>query len=368
MQIENQWIDELGVYEPGKPIEEVARELGFDVAGICKLASNENSLGPSPRAIQAIREAAPMAFLYPDGGAYYLRQALSAKLGFAPEMIAVGNGSNELLDMLGRIYLDRGLNVVMADRAFVVYRLVPPAYQAQVKSVPMKDFRHDLEAMLEAIDENTRIVFVANPNNPTGTHLSQGEIDDFMAKVPEHVAVVFDEAYVELMPPEAQVDTLKYVGKRPHVYVMRTFSKAYGLAGLRIGYCVAGVEEIRLVNRVRQPFNTNRIAQVAATAALEDEAHVEATRRMVQEGLAYLEQQCRELDLEFVPSVANFMLIKVGKGREVFVELQKRRVIVRPMDGYQLPEWVRVTVGKPEENRQFTETLKQLIEEGIITL
>ena len=367
MQIENPWISELGLYEPGKPIEEVARELGFDcVDEICKLASNENSLGPSPLALKAIRHAAEKMHFYPDGGSHYLREKLASRLRVHLDEVIIGNGSNELLEMVASVYLSKGTNIVMADRAFVVYRLVAPARQAVAKAVPMKEYRHDLDAMLEAIDENTRIVFIANPNNPTGTIVSPQDIDSFMKRVPDHVAVVFDEAYIELMEQADCPDVIQYVRTRPHVYVLRTFSKAYGLAGLRVGYGIAGKREIALMNRVRQPFNVNAMGQIAALAALDDQAHVERTRHMVKEGLTYLENSFAEMHLEFVPSRANFMLVKVGEGRRVFEALQHKKVIVRPVAGYQMPEWIRVTVGTAHENKRLIHAMNELMKEGVI--
>lgn len=367
MQIENPWIADLGLYEPGKPIEEVARELGFDsVDDICKLASNENSLGPSPLAIKAIKHAAEKMHYYPDGGSHYLREKLAELLHVQSDEIIVGNGSNELLEMVATVYLSPGKNIVMADRAFVVYRLVAPARQAQAIAVPMKDYRHDLDAMLAAINENTRIVFVANPNNPTGTIVSPGEIDAFMQRVPDHVAVVFDEAYIELMDPADRPDLIRYARARPHVYVLRTFSKAYGLAGLRVGYGIAGKREIALLHRVRQPFNVNAMGQIAALAALDDHEHVERTRLMVKDGLAFLEASFAQMGLTYVPSRVNFMLVRVGEGRRVFEALQRKKVIVRPVSNYNMPEWIRVSVGTAHENKKLIHAMKELMEEGII--
>ena len=357
--IANPWIHNLGIYEPGRPIEEVARELGFeDIEEIVKVASNENSLGPSPKAVQAMKRCARKMHLYPDGGAFYLRRALAEKLGVQMDEILVGNGSNEIIELLAHVFLQPGSKIVMADRAFVVYRLVAAAVQAQTIGVPMKDFTHDLDAMLAAITPDTRIVFVSNPNNPTGTMVDGAALDRFMARVPDHVVVALDEAYIELLPPDKQPDTLKYVREGRHVFVMRTFSKTYGLAGLRIGYAVAPKHGIELLHRVRQPFNVNAMALEAARAALDDEAYVARTRRMVRGGLRQLERAFKRLGLEYVPSVANFILVKVGRGRELFEALQRRRVIVRPMDGYGLPDYVRVTVGLKRENEHFIQALE----------
>ncbi len=354
----------LGVYEPGRPIEEVARELGFENAeSIIKLASNENALGPSPKAVQAMKRAARQMHLYPDGGAYYLVRALAAKLDVTADQIIVGCGSNELLEFMGHVFLQKGTSIVMADRAFVVYKLIAAMFQAETIGVPMKDYAHDLDAMLRAIRPDTRLVFIANPNNPTGTMVSGAAIDAFMAKVPDHVVTVFDEAYVELLPPAQQPDVLKYVREGRKVVVMRTFSKTYGLAGLRIGYGVAPAECIQLMHRIRQPFNTTAMAQTAALAALEDDAYVDRTRRAMSEGLAYLQGAFAKMGLPYVPSAANFVLVQVGQGRRVFDAMQREGVIVRPMDPYGMPEHVRITVGTKAENRRCIKALKKVLAE-----
>lgn len=373
-ELANPWIESLLTYEPGRPIEEVARELGFaDSSEIDKLASNENALGPSPKAIRAMREHAGAMHRYPDGGAYYLKGALARKLGVAAEQILPGNGSNELLELIGHVFLSPDAGIVMAERAFVVYRLIAMAAQAPVVTVPMKDYTHDLQAMLTAVTPDTRVVFVSNPNNPTSTMVSPAEIESFMQRVPDDVIVCFDEAYIELLPPEIQPDTLRYVKEGRNVIVLRTFSKAYGLAGLRIGYAVAPEACVALLNKMRQPFNVNAMALAAAEAALEDEAHVVSTREMVRQGTADLTRAFEELQLPFVPPVVNFVLVDVSRlqggetcdasltpGRRVFERLQKQGVIVRPMDGYGLPGHVRITVGMAEENRRCVEALRAL--------
>lgn len=362
--IANPWVQSLGTYEPGRPIEEVARELGFaNIEEVVKIASNENSLGPSPKAVQAMIQSAPRMHLYPDGSAFYLRRALSRKLGVHMDEILVGNGSNEIIELMGHVFLQPGSNIVMADRAFVVYKLIAAALQAETISVPMRRFTHDLDAMLEAITPATRIVFIANPNNPTGTMVDGAALDRFMDRVPPHVVVGLDEAYIELLPPERQPNTLKYVREGRHVYLLRTFSKTYGLAGLRVGYAVAPKQGIELLHRVRQPFNVNAMALEAARAALEDDDYVERTRQMVGEGIEQLEAAFDGMGLEYVPSVANFILVRVGRGREVFDALQRRKVIVRPMDGYGLPDHVRVTVGLKAENELFLRELKAVLAE-----
>ncbi|MCX6998554.1 MAG: histidinol-phosphate transaminase [Kiritimatiellaeota bacterium] len=356
------WVRKLATYEPGRPIEEVARELGFaDAEEIIKLASNENALGPSPKALAAMRRALTDMHLYPDGSAFYLRRALAAKLGVDMDQIMVGHGSNEIIALLGQAFLRPGTNIVMADRAFVVYRLVADAFRARTIAVPMKNFTHDLDAMLRAITPRTRLVFIANPNNPTGTMVDGAALDRFMRRVPAHVAVVLDEAYIELLPPARQPDTLRYVRAGRHVFVLRTFSKTYGLAGLRVGYALAPREGVDLLNKVRQPFNVNAMALAAAEAALADQAFVTRTRRLVAGGLKTLERACARLGLECVPSVTNFILVKVGPGRAVCRALEREQVIIRPMDGYGLPEYIRVTVGRPAENAKFIRALTKVL-------
>ncbi|MEI6562728.1 MAG: histidinol-phosphate transaminase [bacterium] len=358
------WVAGLGIYEPGRPIEEVAREMGFqDADEIIKLASNENALGPSPKAVAAMKKAARQMHLYPDGGAFYLRQALGQKLNISPEQIIVGSGSNELIEFIGHVFLDSSTAIVMADRAFVVYKLVADMFRARTIKVPMKDFTHDLDAMLAAITPDARIVFVANPNNPTGTMVDQAALDRFMERIPDHVVVVFDEAYIELLPPDRQPDCLKYVRDGRKAIVLRTFSKTYGLAGLRIGYGIASEDCIKLMQRVRQPFNTTAMAQVAAIAALEDDAFVARTRAMTQEGVAYFEAVFSRMKLEYVPTAANFILVKVGPGRAIFDAMQRAGVIVRSMDPYGLPEYIRITVGTRTENKRCISALKKIIKE-----
>lgn len=352
------WVSALGTYQPGKPIEEVARELGLgDPASILKLASNENSLGPSPRAMAAMSRVAGQMHIYPDGDSYYLREALARKLGVSREEIFLGHGSNEILALLAHVYLGPGASAVMAEQAFVVYKLVTALYQGVAIEIPMREFAHDLDAMRAAIRPDTRLVFVANPNNPTGTVVPAAALIQFLENLPDHVVAVLDEAYIELLPPRQQPDTLRLVRERKNIFLLRTFSKAHGLAGLRIGYAIAPPEGIALLNRVRQPFNVNAMAQAAALAALDDDAHIARTREMVEEGLDQLSQGLAAAGVAYVPSAANFLLVKVGKGREYFEALLRRRVIVRPVDNYGLPEYIRVTVGTRAENQRFLDAL-----------
>ena len=347
------------VYEPGKPIEYVARELGLDPATIVKLASNENPFGPSPRAVAAAKQALEHGELYPDGGCFELRRKLAARYGLAADQFAIGNGSNEIIELLGHAFLGAGDEVVMGAPAFVVYKLVTLLFGAKAVEVPLRDWRHDLEAMAAAVTPRTKLVFVATPNNPTGAANDAAELLAFARKLPEHVIAVFDEAYAEFL--ETAPDLRPLIAEGRKVVCLRTFSKIYGLASLRIGYGYASAEACALLNRVRQPFNVNAIAQAAALAALDDEEFAAKTARENRAGLAQLERGCRELGLETVPSVANFMLVKVGDGGRVFDELQKRGVIVRPVKSYGLPEWVRATVGTREQNDRLLRELRALL-------
>src|SRR5213596_2744770 len=360
-ELANPQFRDLAVYEPGKPIEETARELGVDPEAIIKLASNENPLGPSPKAVQAMRAALEDAHLYPDGSGFYLCKAIATKLGLTPENVILGNGSNEVLEFLGHAFLDamRQDEVIASEYAFVVYKLVATSFGARMIEVASPDYQQDLEGMLEAVTPRTRLIFIPNPNNPTGTLISQREIDSFISRVPEQVIVVFDEAYFEFLdnPP----DTLRFVREGRNVIVLRTFSKIHGLAGLRIGYAVAPSEIIEVLHKTRQPFNVNSIAQAGALAALDDEGHLRETKRVVDEGRAYLQQQFTEMRIRFVPAVANFVMVNVGDGCAVFEKLLQRKIIVRPLKGYGLSEWVRISVGTMEENRQLIAALRDIM-------
>ena len=344
------------VYEPGKPIEYVARELGLDPAGIVKLASNENPFGPSPRALAAARHALEHGELYPDGGCFELRQKLAARHGLGADQFIVGNGSNEIIELLGHVFVGAGDEVVMGAPAFVVYKLVTLLFGAKAVEVPLRDWRHDLVAIAAAITPRTKLVYVCTPNNPTGTANTEAELLAFVRALPDHVIAVIDEAYAEYVENPPDLRPLIAEGRK--VVCLRTFSKIYGLASLRVGYGYGSAELCALLNRVRQPFNVNAIAQAAAVAALDDTAFAEKCARENRAGLRQLEQGCRELALEFVPSVANFMLIKVGDGLRVFDALQRRGLIVRPVKSYGLPEWVRVTVGSREQNERLLRELR----------
>ena len=349
----------LAVYEPGKPIEETARELDVDPGDIIKLASNENPLGPSPRAVKAIHAALESAQLYPDGGGFYLRDALAVKLGFARENIILGNGSNEIIEFLAHAFLSPGDEIVTSEHAFIAYKIIATLFGARTVEARAPNFQPDLNAVLEGITPKTRVVFIVNPNNPTGVLISQDKIDNFMSRVPENIIVVFDEAYFEFLdrPP----DTLQYVRNGRNVVVLRTFSKIHGLASLRVGYGVAPRELVEVLQKTRQPFNVNGLAQTGALAALNDHVHQRKTKKTVDAGRAYLQEQFAEMKLDFVPGTANFVMVNVGNGAAIFKKLLARKIIVRPLKGYNLPEWVRITVGTMEQNKKCIAALKQVL-------
>jgi histidinol-phosphate aminotransferase len=346
------------VYEPGKPIEYVARELGLDPAGIVKLASNENPFGPSPRAIAAARSALEQGELYPDGGCFALRQKLAQVHGLGADQFVVGNGSNEIIELLGHAFLGEGDEAVMGNPAFVVYKLVTLLFGAKAVEVPLARHRHDLAAMARAVTPRTRLVFVASPNNPTGTANTAAELLAFARGLPEHVVAVFDEAYAEFQDNAPDLRPLVREGR--NVIGLRTFSKIYGLASLRVGYGYAGAGLAALLNRVRQPFNVNAIGQAAAVAALDDHGFTEKCARENRAGLAQIGAGLHALGLEFVPSEANFILVKVGAGARLFDALQRRGLIVRPMASYGMPEWLRITVGTRPQNERLLAELKAL--------
>lgn len=347
------------VYEPGKPIEDVARELGLERDHILKLASNENPFGPSPKAMEAARRALEQGELYPDGGCFELRRKLAKTWGLGPEQFIIGNGSNEIIELLGHAFLSPGDEVVMGRPAFVVYKLVTLLFGAKAVEVPLVNHAHVLADLTAAITPRTKLVFVPSPNNPTGTANVEAELLAFARALPEHVICVFDEAYAEYLDTPPDLRPLIAEGRK--VICLRTFSKIYGLAALRVGYGYASAQLAALLNRVRQPFNVNAIGQAAAVAALDDLEFVEKCRRANREGLVQLADGCRALGLERVPSVANFLLVRVGDGVAVFEALQRRGVIVRPVKSYALPEWIRITVGTPADNERVLRELRALL-------
>lgn len=347
----------ISPYVPGKPIGELARELGLEESGIVKLASNENPLGPSPKGLKAAQASLKDIHLYPDGAGFALKSALCRKLEVAPENIVLGNGSNDVLDMAARAFLAPGASSVYAQHAFAVYPIATLTAGAAGIEVPAKDYGHDLAAMRAAIRDDTRVVWIANPNNPTGTFLPWAEIAAFLQVVPPHVLVVLDEAYGEYLPPADRFDTVAWLKKYPNLLIVRTFSKAYGLAGLRVGYGLASPEVIDLLNRVRHPFNVNLPALAAAEAALDDADFLERSYAVNQSGLRQLIAGLEALNLACVPSRGNFLLAKVGDAARINNALLKRGVIVRPVANYGLAEFLRVSVGLEAQNARFLEAL-----------
>jgi histidinol-phosphate aminotransferase len=357
----NPVLQHLPVYQPGRPIEEVARELGLPAQDIIKLASNENPLGPSRRAVAAMRQAIGQVNLYPDGSAFYLKQKLAAKLNVTPAQLILGSGSNEVLELLGHALLGPDAEVVVSQYCFAVYPIVTALFGAKLVVVPARDYGHDLDAMLAAITPKTRIVFVANPNNPTGTTVAPAALAQFIERVPEPVVIALDEAYLEFLDEPLDLVREIQAGRKPNLILMRTFSKIYGLAGLRLGYGIGHAEFIAELEKIRQPFNINSLAQAGALGALDDPDHAARTKRINQRGLKFFARSFRKLGLEFVPSSANFILVRVGEGQRVFGELQKLGIIVRPMGGYALPEWVRISIGTPKQNQRCLDGLKQIL-------
>ncbi|MGB5081812.1 MAG: histidinol-phosphate transaminase [Burkholderiales bacterium] len=357
------YIRAIAPYQPGKPISELAREMGLDERKIVKLASNENPLGISPKARTAIKKELAGLGRYPDGNAFELKAALSRRHRVPPESIVVGNGSNDLLEMVAGAFLAPGRAAVYSQHAFAVYPLATQARGAGSIVVPAKHYGHDLAAMLAAVTPQTRVVFIANPNNPTGTFVPGGELENFISRVPREVAVVVDEAYTEYLPPGLHYDSVGWLTKYPNLILTRTFSKVYGLAGLRVGFGLmhAGVAE--LLNRVRQPFNVNSMALAAAAAALGDARFVAKSYRMNRAGMAKLARGLAKLGLETIPSCANFVAVRVPRARTVYEKLLRRGVIVRPIAGYGMPDHLRVTVGTPRENEKFLKALKAALDD-----
>ncbi|OZI24956.1 histidinol-phosphate transaminase [Bordetella genomosp. 7] len=358
-------ISAIAPYQAGKPIEELAREFGLDPAGIVKLASNENPLGMPETARAALAGAAATLARYPDPNGYDLKVALGQRYGVPMNWLTLGNGSNDILEIAALALLEPGASAVYAQHSFVVYRLATQARGARHIQVPAVDYGHDLDAMFDAIADDTRVVFIANPNNPTGTFVTGDDVAAFLARVRqahgERVIVVLDEAYNEYLDPDLRFDSVALVRQYPNLLVSRTFSKAYGLAGLRVGYAVAQPGLTDLLNRVRQPFNVNTLAQAAAIAALEDAAFLARSYELNKAGKQQLCQAFDTLSLRYVPSFGNFVLVHVGDAARINLELLKRGVIVRPVAGDGLPEWLRVTIGLPEENQRFIAALTDVL-------
>ncbi|NOS95456.1 MAG: histidinol-phosphate transaminase [Methylotenera sp.] len=355
-----EYIRNIAPYQGGKPITELAREMGLRVEDIVKLASNENPLGISPKAEYAIQEALFDIARYPDGNSFALRDAVSKKYEVAPNQIVFGNGSNDILEMAARAFLTSDCETIYSQHAFAVYPLVTQATGATGIVVPAKNYGHDLTAMLAAITPKTRIIFVANPNNPTGTLLGRDALYAFLKQVPKQVLVVLDEAYDEYLPVALKSEAIGWLNEFDNLIISRTFSKAYGLAGLRVGFGLCHAEIADLMNRVRQPFNVNSIAQAAAVASLADDDFVERSYALNQAGMAQLTQGVEKLGFEYIPSFANFVSIKVGNAADYNQKLLQNGVIVRPIANYEMPEYIRVSIGLFSENARFLEVLAKI--------
>ncbi len=357
------YVRSIAPYQPGKPISELARELGLKEEGIVKLASNENPRGIGPRTRAAIEASLGDIARYPDGNGYELKLALSKRYGIDMGAIVLGNGSNDALELVALAFLGPGRAAVYSQHAFAVYPLATQARGARQIVVPAKKFGHDLEAMAKAVDDETYVLWVANPNNPTGTFARGEEVEAFLKKVPERVLVVLDEAYNEYLAPDLRADSVKWLKRHPNLVITRTFSKAYGLAGLRVGYALAHPSVADVMNRVRQPFNVNSIALAAATAALDDMEFVARSYAENLQGMRQVEEGVRALGLDYIPSHGNFVTVRVGKGADVYKRLLRRGVIVRPIAGYGLPEHLRVTIGTGQENDKFLAALAASLKE-----
>ena len=358
-------VQKLSPYVPGKPVEELARELGLNPADIVKLASNENPLGPSAKVCAAISNALPELTRYPDGSGFALKAQLAEHYAVEPAQITLGNGSNDILELVARAWLAPGRNAVFSAHAFAVYPIATLASGAECREVPAKNYAHDLDAMAAAIDDNTRVVFIANPNNPTGTWFNQAALNAFLSKVPEHVLVVLDEAYIEYAADSDLPDGMDYLSRYPNLLVSRTFSKAYGLAALRVGYAISSKEVASVLNRVRQPFNVNSLALVAACAALEDKEYLDQSRILNTQGMQQLEQGFKQLGLSWLPSPGNFIAVNFQRDTAAINHaLLEQGVIVRPVAGYAMPTFLRVSIGTETENQRFLDVLTQVLEQA----
>lgn len=361
-----EYMHSIAPYQPGKPISELAREIGLDESSIIKLASNENPLGTSPLAMEAMEKALNEVMLYPDGNGFELKNALSEKYVVNSDQIVLGNGSNDVLELAARVFLKPGTSAVFSQHAFAVYPLVTQAAGATGIVVPAKDYGHDIDAMLNAITPETRIVFIANPNNPTGTFLPAPDILRFLEHVPRDVLVILDEAYNEYLPDVSRVDTIKWLDIFPNLLITRTFSKIYGMAGIRIGFGLAHAQLSGLMNRIRQPFNVNSIGLAGALAAINDTEFVKRSYALNQAGMLQITTGLRQLGLTYIPSYGNYLSFRVenGKTAAVYQHLLQRGVIVRPVGIYEMPEFLRVTVGLASENNKFLQLLESAVKES----
>lgn len=356
------YIRAIAPYQPGKPIADLAREMNLDPGQIVKLASNENPLGASPKAYLAMQDALEDIARYPDGNSFALRDAVCTKFGLIPEQLVFGNGSNDILELAARAFLTAGTEAIYSQHAFAVYALATQAMGASGVTVPAKNFGHDLMAILAAITPRTRMIFIANPNNPTGTMLEKSDLLAFLSQVPRQVLVMLDEAYDEYMPPDLKSESFEWLGKFDNLIVSRTFSKAYGLAGLRIGYGVASATVADMMNRVRQPFNVNSIAQAAAVASLADDDFVERSYALNRAGMLQVTQGFNKLGLTYISSFGNFVSFRVENAQRIYRGLLEQGVIVRPIANYEMPDYLRVSIGLFDENARFLEVLEKILE------
>ena len=346
-------------YQPGKPIEEVKRELGL--SDVIKMASNENPLGPSPKAVEAIKKYLGNINMYPEGGCFYLRQAIAKRLRVKPEQLIFGNGSDELIELVLKAFVGEGDEVVVANPTFLMYEVASSVHGAKIKVVPTRYFKYDLKAMKDAVSKNTKVVFIANPDNPNGTYVARYELEDFLKDIPEDTIVFLDEAYCDFVEERDYPNGLEYLGKN-NLIVTRTFSKAYGLAGLRVGYGVSNPEIIKYMETVRDPFNVNSLAQIGAIGALKDKDFLAKAKKVVREGKKFIYSELKAMGIRYVPSVTNFILIELGpKSGEVAEKLLKKGVIIRNMKAWGLGNFIRVTIGKKPENKRFIKELKKII-------
>jgi histidinol-phosphate aminotransferase len=360
----NPLLDHLPVYKPGRPIEEVAREIGVPFSDVAKLASNENPLGPSPEALSAMQSTIASVNLYPDGNAYFLKRCLIEKYDVLGSQIVLGNGSNELIEFVGHALLGPGTNIVVSQYCFAIYPIVAKLFGADVITVPAVEYGSDLPGMAAAVNSETKILFLANPNNPTGTLANAESVRALVSQIPSDVLIVIDEAYIEYLENPQDLLPLVRGGDLPNLFLMRTFSKIYGLAGLRIGYGLGGESLVGALEKIRQPFNCNSVSQAAAVAALSDVTHIEKSRDLNRRELARYETVCEEKEWQFVPSFANFILIRVGDGAGIYQGLLEQGIITRPMAGYQLPEWLRISIGTESENSRCIKVLCEIMEQG----
>lgn len=358
-------VQKLSPYVPGKPVDELAREIGINPANIVKLASNENPLGPSQKVTAAISQALPELTRYPDGSGFALKEKLAERYAVDPAQVTLGNGSNDILELVARAWLAPGRNAIFSAHAFAVYPIATLASGAECREVPAKDYAHDLDAMAAAIDANTSVVFIANPNNPTGTWFNQAALNAFLTKVPSDVLVVLDEAYIEYAADSDLPDGMNYLSRYPNLLVSRTFSKAYGLAALRVGYAISSKVIADVLNRVRQPFNVNSLALVAACAALEDESYLERSRAVNTQGMQQLEDGFKQLGLSWLPSRGNFIAVDFKRDAAAINQaLLEQGVIVRPVAGYGMPTFLRVSIGTQAENQRFLDVLTQVLKQA----